>query len=180
MKTLVVHALVILVASAAVGVRGAPPEAGSEPAVASGAYIPPPAGGMMNAGPVGGQMSSGGVGGSLSPGGFLGPLNLGSTFNSGIPGGSLYFGPGGILQNPAPATPSGGTLSGNGVGGVKSSVIVAGANTPSPVGGALSGNGVGGVRSGVIVAGGGTGTAAASGAVTPSARSVIVTESSTK
>ena len=91
-------------------------------------------------------MSPGVIGGTVNPGGFLGPLIPDPTFVYGIPGGSLYLAPNGNFQNFAPTAVPGGSLSGGGVGGMRSSVIVAGG--PSiPPGGALSGGGVGGMKS---------------------------------
>ena len=83
MKTYLSKALVILIASVAVGVDGAPPGANVSLV-----------GGAMNPGPVGGQMSPGVVGGTLSPGNFLGS-SAGFSFAdlafNGAPGGTLYL-----------------------------------------------------------------------------------------
>jgi len=79
----------------------------------------------MNPEPVWGQMPPGAVVGMLSPDAFPGPLTPGSAFVNGIPGGSLYFDPSGTLHNPALIAAPGGTLSGSGVGGVRTSVVEA-------------------------------------------------------
>ena len=156
MKTHLSNALVILIVSLTFGVNGAPTVANSATATtvaATGTFILPPVGGAMNLGPVGGRMFPGAVGGTLSPGGSTSPLTPASIFLNGIPGGSLYFDRNGTLQNLAPLAPPGGILSGAGVGGVKSNVIVTG-GTNIPPGGTLNGGGAGGVKSNVIVTGG--------------------------
>jgi hypothetical protein len=168
MKTHLSNVLLILIVSVAVGVNGAPPVANSATETTARAFIPPPVGGEMNPGPVGGQMSPGVVGGTLSPGGFLGSLTPWATFVNGIPGGSLYFSPNGILHNPAPIGPPGGTWSGGGVGGVKSSVIIVTGGTATT-----------GLGSGGILTTGGTGGSLSSGTVARSTSSVIVTGGST-
>jgi hypothetical protein len=160
MKTHWRNGLIILVASLTVGVSGQPPAAKN-----AAAFVPPAAGGTMNPGAVGGQMSPGAVAGTLSPGGFLGPTLSGSNFVSGSPGGTLYLGPSGIFPKPVRLAPAGGTLTGSGVGGVQSSVIIAGGNAYSPTGGSVSAGGVGGVNRSVIVTGG-TSTASG-GTLTP-------------
>jgi hypothetical protein len=202
MKQQLSNVLVILIVSVAVGINGVPVVASSAAATTAGtarAFITPPVGGTINPGPVGGQMASGAVGGALSADGFIQPLTPGPTFVNGIPSQILYIGSNGIPRNLAPLGRPGGTWSGSGVGGVKSSVIVAGGanNLPggtwsgngvggvkssvivagganNPPGGTLSGSGVGGVKSSVIVAGG-TGETLSGGYITGSASSVIVT-----
>ena len=197
MKTYLSKALVILIASVAVGVDGAPP--GANVSLVGGAMNPgAPSGGRclpewsaersvlaifwdrrrVSALPTWRSMALRAELFILVPNGIFpnrtivtggGPLAA--------PGGTLSGGGVGGVKSSVivaggtlTAGGTGGTLIVGGVGGVKSSVIVAGGTpTAGGTGGTLSGSGVGGVKSNVIVAGGTLTAGGTGGTLTPGA-----------